>query len=78
MKLPEEVMKKLLANDILEGTHTFVIEYLGYEYTIKYVLTINGEYRYARDYIISEPDACFEIIEATKEDEKGNIITLET
>lgn len=77
MNMKSEIYRKLFNEDLKEGENSVTIECKGEEMTIKYILTISGEYIYASDYIISEPDSNLELIEATTEDEDGNIIKLE-
>ena len=78
MKLPGEVYAKIrYGEDLKEGEHTAYCDFDGEEYTVKYVMSIDGEYVYALDYIISEPEIIFKIIKATIYDEDGNIIKLE-
>ena len=77
MKLPEKVMSMLYEDTTREGENLVKIEYGDYDYTVFYNYVVTGEYSFAPDYIISEPEISIDIIEATAKDEEGNIIKLE-
>lgn len=77
MKLPGKVISMLYDEAKREGENLVKIEYGDYDYTVFYNYVVTGEYSFAPDYIISEPEISIDIIEATAKDEEGNIIKLE-
>lgn len=74
--IPKEVVKELMSMDLKEGRHKVVIEHGDSDIIIEYYKNITGQYLYANDYIISEPELEFEITEATEIDQEGKIINL--